>query len=275
MLTYFKLFFDSEELLEPLDDAERGRLFSALLRYARTGEVPALSGGERYIFPVFRQQLDRDRAEYEQLSQRRRANGAKGGRPRKCQEPDEENQVVFSETEKTQDKDQDQDKDKGQGQDKDEGKDKDGGAAGAAVAAVAAAWEERMGRPLSPRARGELAGFVEDVGTECCLRAFDAALDAGKSTWAYARGILASKQRQGVRSPEDWDRLERQRQGARGKSCCGPGGDPRPDPDRARRSSDWLEKFLAGEGDPLRRVRAKSGPDEVIGPYAPGSGPRP
>lgn len=88
MLTYFKLFFDSQELLEPLDDAERGRLFSALLHYARTGEVPALSGGERYIFPVFRQQLDRDQAEYEQLSQRRRANGAKGGRPRKCREPD-------------------------------------------------------------------------------------------------------------------------------------------------------------------------------------------
>lgn len=248
MLSYFKLFFDSLALLEPLDDAERGRLFTALLQYANTGEAPVLTGGERYLFPVFRRQLDRDQAEYEQTAQRRRANGAKGGRPRACEEPCKENHVVFSETQKSQDKDKEKDQDQEKDQDEDDGKEKDGEAAVAAVAAVAAAWEERMGRPLSPRARGELTGFVEDVGAACCLRAFDAALDAGKPTWAYTRGILTSKRKQGVRSPEDWDRLERQRQGARGGSSCRPGWDPQPNQDRARRNSDWLDCFLTGEG---------------------------
>ena len=112
MLSYFKLFFDSLALLEPLDDAERGRLFTALLQYANTGEAPVLTGGERYLFPVFRRQLDRDQAEYEQTAQRRRANGAKGGRPRACEEPCKENHVVFSETQKSQDKDKEKDKDK-------------------------------------------------------------------------------------------------------------------------------------------------------------------
>lgn len=235
-MTYFKLFFDSLELLESLDDAERGRLFTALLRYANTGEIPALSGGERYIFPVFRQQLDRDREEYRQFSRRQRANGARGGRPR-------QNPVVFPETQKTQDKDKGQDK--GQGQDKEE--DKDGAAAAAEAAAVAAAWGEKMGSPLSDKGRRELAGFAGDMGVECCLRAFDAALDAGRPTWAYTRGILAGKQRQGVRSPEDWDRLERQRVQARGGGCR-PGGDPQPDTGRIRRSGDWLEAFLAEQG---------------------------
>lgn len=242
MMTYFKLFFDSLELLESLDDAERGRLFTALLQYANTGEIPALSGGERYIFPVFRRQLDRDQAEYEQLSQCRRANGAKGGRPRTREKPCKENQKVFSETEKSQDKDKEKEKDKEKDQDKDEDEDKDGAAETAEVAAVAAAWGERMGGPLSPRGRRELAGFVGEMGAECCLRAFDAALDAGRPTWAYTRGILSGKRRQGVRSPEDWDRIERQR--LRAGSGAAPGGSCQPDPERARSSGDWLEAFL-------------------------------
>lgn len=249
-MTYVKLFLDSLDLLGPLDDAERGRLLTALLNYAKSGEIPTFSGNERFLFPVFRQQYDRDAAQYEQQSQTRRANGARGGRPRMCKE----NQEVFSESEKSQDKDkdQDQDKDKDQVQDKDD--DNDLGAAPSAgaegdiaeVAAVAAVWEGRMECPMSPKGRQELAEFIRDMGTECCLRAFDAALDAGRPTWAYVRGILRTKREQGVRSPEDWDRLERNRaQAKRGDSSSA----AQPDPGRIRRGSDWLESFLSGVGE--------------------------
>lgn len=243
-MTYFKLFYDSLELLEPLTDTERGRLFTAVLEYANTGEIPALTGNERFIFPIFRQQVDRDKAEYEQFVHSQRVKGAKGGRPRTCKE----NPELFSDAAKTQDKDkdkdQDKDQDKGQDQDKDEDEDegKDGVEAGvAAVAALAEVWNERMGSALSTRGRKELARFVTDMGPACCLRAFDAALDAGRPNWAYVRGILRVKQDQGVRSPEDWERLEQQWERARR-------GVPstQPTPQRAQKNSDWLDAFLQG-----------------------------
>ena len=241
-MTYFKLFYDSLELLEPLTNTERGRLLTAVLEYANTGEIPALTGNERFIFPIFRQQADRDKAEYEQFVHSQRVKGAKGGRPRTCKE----NPELFSDAVKTQDKDKDKDQDKGQdkGQDqaKDEGEGKDGVEAGvAAVAALTEVWNERMGSALSPRGRKELARFVTDMGPACCLRAFDTALDAGRPNWAYVRGILRTKQSQGVRSPEDWERQEQRREQARR-------GVPNTQPtsQRAQKNSDWLDAFLQG-----------------------------
>lgn len=97
-LTYIKIFLDWLDAIEPLDDGERGRLFTALLQYARTGEVPGLQGNERFLFPALRAQLDREAAAYEQQCQINRDNGKRGGRPRK-------NQPVPSETEKSQEED--------------------------------------------------------------------------------------------------------------------------------------------------------------------------
>lgn len=59
-MTYCKLFFDYLDAIELLGDAERGRLFTALLEYGRTGEAPQLGGNERFIFPMMKAQIDRD-----------------------------------------------------------------------------------------------------------------------------------------------------------------------------------------------------------------------
>lgn len=62
-MIYLQLFADKEALLEPFDDAERGRLLSAMMAYAFRGEQPELTGNERYIWPVFRQMIDQSRDE--------------------------------------------------------------------------------------------------------------------------------------------------------------------------------------------------------------------
>lgn len=54
----------------------------------------------------------------------------------------------------------------------------------------------------------ELKNFYEKMGAECCLRAIDSALDNGKRTWSYIKGILQNKLKEGVRNIDDWDRLE-------------------------------------------------------------------
>ena len=77
-MTYIKLFVDYLDAIEPLGDAERGRLFTSLLEYARTGEAPQLGGNERFLFPMMRAQIDRDNAAMAELSDARSKAGKIG-----------------------------------------------------------------------------------------------------------------------------------------------------------------------------------------------------
>ena len=47
-----------------LGDAERGRLFSAMLLYAETGEEPDLKGNERFIWDTAKIEIDRQKDAY-------------------------------------------------------------------------------------------------------------------------------------------------------------------------------------------------------------------
>lgn len=60
-MQYLQIFADKEVLLTPFDDAERGRLFAAMLKYALHCEETELPGNERFIWPVFKQMIDQSR----------------------------------------------------------------------------------------------------------------------------------------------------------------------------------------------------------------------
>lgn len=77
-MIYIKLFTDYLDAIEPLGDAERGRLFTALLQYARTGEAPQLNGNERFLFPMMRAQIDRDEMAMAETSRVKSEAGKKG-----------------------------------------------------------------------------------------------------------------------------------------------------------------------------------------------------
>ena len=62
-----------------LGEAEKGRLFEAMLLYAETGEEPKrFKGNERFIWPAAKQSIDRINKTNEAL----RRNGEKGGKPK-------------------------------------------------------------------------------------------------------------------------------------------------------------------------------------------------
>lgn len=76
---YFHAYHSYLKSIEPLNDAERGRLFTACLEYSMTGVVPDLRGNERFLFPTMQEQIDRDRKNYEEKCEMNRRNGSKGG----------------------------------------------------------------------------------------------------------------------------------------------------------------------------------------------------
>lgn len=111
-LTYIKLFVDYLYAIEPLGDAERGRLFTSLLEYARSGEAEHLSGNERFIFPMMRAQIDRDAAAMREISEARSEAGKKGAEAKqanvgKCKQM----QAKPSKSSKEKEEDKDKDKD--------------------------------------------------------------------------------------------------------------------------------------------------------------------
>lgn len=75
-LEYIQLFADMEELFEPFDDAQRGRLMTAMMAYAYRGEEPQFEGVEKFGWPAFKQHINRCAASVEA----KKAAGSKGGR---------------------------------------------------------------------------------------------------------------------------------------------------------------------------------------------------
>ncbi len=103
-ITYIKVFVDYLDAIEPLGDAERGRLFTSLLTYARSGEVPQLNGNERFLFPMMRAQIDRDVLSKDELSQKRR-DAASASKRSTCEQKEHLQANAASASKSPQDKD--------------------------------------------------------------------------------------------------------------------------------------------------------------------------
>ena len=104
-LDSFNVYHSYLKAIEPLNDAECGRLLRACLQYSMTGEAPELRGNERFIFPSWQSQIDRDREKYEARCRKNKENisvrwntDVYGG--------------IRTNTKRTKDKDKDKDKDK-------------------------------------------------------------------------------------------------------------------------------------------------------------------
>ena len=101
-MKYLKIFTDFMEVLEPLSDGAAGRLFRAMLLYARDGSEPTLKGKEAVAWTVARQHIDREAETYA-----RKTKHLKQGHVSVT-----EKKVSDSEQDKEKDKYNDKDKDK-------------------------------------------------------------------------------------------------------------------------------------------------------------------
>ena len=93
-----KIFTDFEEDIAELSDAEAGRLMRAMLRYARTGEEPILSGSERVLWKTSKRNIDKQQEAYMRICEQNRKNVTKRYEPLR---------TVANRNESYQDKDKD------------------------------------------------------------------------------------------------------------------------------------------------------------------------
>lgn len=99
-LDSFNVYFSYLKAIEPLNDAECGRLLKACLIYSMTGEVPELRGNERFIFPSWQSQIDRDREKYEARCRQNAKNVSVRWNTNECER-------IRTHTKRTKDKDKD------------------------------------------------------------------------------------------------------------------------------------------------------------------------
>lgn len=93
---FVKIYLDFDDRTDELTDNEKGLLLLAMVRYAKSGEKPEMTGNERFAFGSFRAIIDRDIQAYDAKTE----NGKKGGRPSKAKpEETEENLKKPNETE--------------------------------------------------------------------------------------------------------------------------------------------------------------------------------
>lgn len=71
------VFTDFAEVLDQLSDAEAGRLFKVMLRYATSKYTPDFRGNERFVWPIAKLKLDRDWDKYDAACVRNKNNRAK------------------------------------------------------------------------------------------------------------------------------------------------------------------------------------------------------
>lgn len=62
-----KVFVDFADAMKELNEAERGRLFMAMLEYARSGAEPVFRGNEKVLWPVAKGNIDNQQKAYDHI----------------------------------------------------------------------------------------------------------------------------------------------------------------------------------------------------------------
>ena len=235
---YFCAYHSYLEAMEPLNDAERGRLFTACLTYSMTGESPQLTGNERFVFPSLKGQIDRDNQRFAEFDRKQAENGRKGGRPRKkpkettegeesSQKPKKatglsenpKNPTLFSETQKSQDKEKDKDKDKEI--DKEDDKDSLRSSSSSEKAddddSPERFWEDAGLGTLSPHIAQQIEDYCNrGVENALIIAAIKEAVDhSAKSPWSYTKAILDQAVATGQITLAEWQKYHLVRKGNR------------------------------------------------------------
>ena len=233
---YFCAYHSYLEAMEPLNDAERGRLFTACLAYSMTGEAPQLTGNERFVFPSLKGQIDRDKQRFAEFDRKQAENGRKGGRPRKkpketteeeesSQKPKEatglpenpKNPTVFWETQKSQDKEKDKDKDIDKEDDKDSLRSSSSSEKADDDDSPERFWAEAKLGDLSPHIVRQMSEFrSQGIENALIVAALMEAVDhSAKAPWIYAKTIIDQAAASGCVTLTDWQKTHLPRKGNR------------------------------------------------------------
>lgn len=120
-MTYVKVFVTFLEDIDRLNFEQRGRLFTAMLTYAKTGEEPDLPGNEGILWPNARRLIDDEERSYRDKCRKAKENAKKGVDKRKKNAESRKNQPSPADVSQEQEQEYEQEQGQGQGQEQEQG----------------------------------------------------------------------------------------------------------------------------------------------------------
>ena len=90
----FILYYDQQDIFESLSDELAGKLVKHIFNYVNGNDSPSDEAIVNVAFVSIRQQFKRDSVRYENVCERNRINGSKGGRPTKPTETQKTQSVI-------------------------------------------------------------------------------------------------------------------------------------------------------------------------------------
>lgn len=94
MKSSFVMYQMWEPMISAMKPEDAGGLLKAIFAYAASGEAPDLSEPYYPMFALIKAQMDKDAIRYEEVCEKRRENGAKGGRPKNQTKAKETNRFL-------------------------------------------------------------------------------------------------------------------------------------------------------------------------------------
>lgn len=215
------LYFDDfNPALEAMPDEQLGALFRAVMCYAQTGEVLPLDRFGEFVFKIVKPKIDRDGDKLEKkrlhglyMTYCRTAGEDKLSEKEwlieNYQSTSSELAVNYQSTSSDQQQQQQQQQHQQQQQGQGQGqRQQHAGGEKPPPGQAEAYFRDKIDSDPSTSSMERLRAFEGKMGIDVCNRAIDEAINAGKKSWNYINAILTDKLAKGVRSLEDWDRVE-------------------------------------------------------------------
>ena len=200
--TFYESFYKATQRIK--DPLARAQVYEAICEYALYGVVPdmnSLSDVAAIAFELVKPNLD---------ASRKKAEAGRVGGSRKQNESKSKQTEATTKQGQTRSEKENEIENKKEKENEDECLYSDGRDPG--LAAVMTEYMNQIEPHPSYSSTESLKAYVKELGPDVCLKAIEAAINAGARNWNYVNAVLQNKQRQGVRSLADWERQEARRQ---------------------------------------------------------------
>ena len=193
------LYFSWLETGATLTDEEFGRMCRAGLQYGLDGTEPDLPGNDKILFPVMKWQVDRDVSKFDEICQKRREAGSRGGKSKSKQSEANQANATFAKQNEANQANASNTKKKTKTNTKTTIISSSTATAESDISACVQAYEQNIG-PIARAAFDDISRQLTDLPADLICEAIGEAALNNKRSWNYVKAILKRCREQNILS---------------------------------------------------------------------------
>ena len=221
------LYFSWLETGATLTDEEFGRMCRAGLQYGLDGTEPDLPGNDKILFPVMKWQVDRDVSKFDEICQKRREAGSRGGKSKSKQNEANQANATFAKQNEANQANQanaSNTKKKTKTNTKTTIISSSTATAESDISACVQAYEQNIG-PIARAAFDDISRQLADLPADLICEAIGEAALNNKRSWNYVKAILKRCREQNIPSVDAY-RAEKENHAAAAAARATPAARP-------------------------------------------------